>query len=404
MQPDSSADATTDAPSRKKNAASTTRRKKGSGGVKKVRDGVWRVDVEVDRDAVTGKRRRVSRTVNGTRSDAEVVAAKLKVADHEHRLVTGKTSARSVGAVMEKYLDAIESGTIEMAPSTVVTSRSAVRSMSNMVLADGRQFGSIRLSKLGWRDIEALYAAMKAAGRGTAWVRRCATVLSQSLEFGKKRGLLDSNPSRDAQRPRTKRTKPFSPTAEQIRDVISHVDGKDPELADMVRLLVSTGMRRGELLALRWEDIDLTATEVNVSAALVDGGKGVGIVRKATKTSDWRDIPLTSAACAVLERQRARQAEHEVSGRHGYVFAGDPYSGSEMRPDKLSERWSAMRGSSPITLQHIRHFAATAMLDAGESYRTVADILGNSESTLRLHYDGRNDVGKRQAITALELD
>jgi hypothetical protein len=43
------------------------------------------------------------------------------------------------------------------------------------------------------------------------------------------------------------------------------------------------------------------------------------------------------------------------------------------------------------------------MLDAGESYRTVADILGNSESTLRLHYDGRTDVGKRKAIVALEL-
>ncbi len=43
------------------------------------------------------------------------------------------------------------------------------------------------------------------------------------------------------------------------------------------------------------------------------------------------------------------------------------------------------------------------MLDAGESYRTVADILGNSEATLRLHYDGRNDTGKRKAIAALDL-
>ena len=94
VQPDSSADATSDAPSRKKNAVSTTRRKKGAGGVKKVRDGVRRVDVEVDRDAVMGKRRRVSRPVLGTRSDAEVVAAKLKVADHEHRLVRRKTSVR----------------------------------------------------------------------------------------------------------------------------------------------------------------------------------------------------------------------------------------------------------------------------------------------------------------------
>ena len=47
--------------------------------------------------------------------------------------------------------------------------------------------------------------------------------------------------------------------------------------------------------------------------------------------------------------------------------------------------------------------SATAMLDAGESYRTVAEILGNSEATLRLHYDGRTGIEKRKAITALEL-
>ena len=57
-----------------------------------------------------------------------------------------------------------------------------------------------------------------------------------------------------------------------------------------------------------------------------------------------------------------------------------------------------------VKLQELRHFAATAMLDVGESYRTVAKILGNSENTLRLHYDGRTDVGKRKAIQALEFD
>jgi integrase len=74
-----------------------------------------------------------------------------------------------------------------------------------------------------------------------------------------------------------------------------------------------------------------------------------------------------------------------------------------MRPDAVSNRWAAARGASEVNLQHLRHFAATAMLDAGESYRTVADILGNSESTLRLHYDGRTDIGKRKAIQALEF-
>jgi integrase len=86
-----------------------------------------------------------------------------------------------------------------------------------------------------------------------------------------------------------------------------------------------------------------------------------------------------------------------------YVFPAAFEGGTPMRPEALSNRWAVARGESAVTLQHLRHYAATTMLDAGESYRTVADILGNSESTLRLHYDGRTDVGKRHAIATLEL-
>ena len=59
--------------------------------------------------------------------------------------------------------------------------------------------------------------------------------------------------------------------------------------------------------------------------------------------------------------------------------------------------------SAVEALERPRHYAATAMPDAGESFRTVGDILGESESTLLFHYDGRTEVGKRRAISALEL-
>jgi integrase len=65
-------------------------------------------------------------------------------------------------------------------------------------------------------------------------------------------------------------------------------------------LLASTGMRTGEMLGLEWADVDLAAAEFHIAAAVTDGGPGVGIIRKATKRSDWRDVPLTSAAVAAL--------------------------------------------------------------------------------------------------------
>jgi hypothetical protein len=93
-------------------------RRRGSGGIFPIREGVWRVDVEVARDPITGRRRRASRTVVGTRDDAEVALARLKVADHERRLPAGGTKARSVRAAFQLYQQAVDVGLIELAPRT----------------------------------------------------------------------------------------------------------------------------------------------------------------------------------------------------------------------------------------------------------------------------------------------
>ena len=154
------------------------RRTRGSGGILQVGDRVWRVDVELPRDPVTGRRRRVSRTVRGSPKDAELALARLKVAGHERRLPSGGTNARSVSAAMELYQTTAESGSLELAPRTVTTSRSAIKVMGSMELPDGRKFGAIPLSRLTWQDVEHLYGAMRASGRGPDWIRRCATVLT----------------------------------------------------------------------------------------------------------------------------------------------------------------------------------------------------------------------------------
>jgi integrase len=381
------------------------RRERGSGGVRQLADSLWRIDIELERDTVTGRRRRVARNVHGSRAEAESALARLKVTADQKRLPASGTNARSVGAAMTLYIETAETGSLELSPKTITTSRSAVRVMSDTELADGRRFGGIRLSRLTWEDIEHLYAAMKRAGRGPDWIRRCGTVLTRSLELARKRGLIESNPSKDAVRPKSTRKKPFSPPADEVRAVLETAQARDPEVADFVVLLASTGMRTGELLGLQWEDVDFEAAEIHVAAAVTDGGPGVGIVRKPTKRSDWRDVPLTDAATSALRRQFERHKVYfgEVPPPRTYVFGAPADPRDPLRPDALSRRWTAARGSSPITMLHMRHFAATAMLDAGESYRTVAEILGNSEATLRLHYDGRTGIEKKKAISALEL-
>jgi hypothetical protein len=98
--------------------APPTRRPRGSGGLVEARPGVWKIDIEIGRDPVTGKRRRASGTAYGTIEDAEVELAQLKVADHDGRRPRPGTRARSVGAVLASYVEEAETGVIELAPKT----------------------------------------------------------------------------------------------------------------------------------------------------------------------------------------------------------------------------------------------------------------------------------------------
>lgn len=380
------------------------RRRRGSGGISLVRDGVWRVDVEISRDPVTGARRRISRQVRGSREDAEVALARLRVADHDGRRPRPGTRAQTVRAAMDAYVSEVEAGVIELAPKTVVTTRSARNTMCSTQLADGRVFGDIRLASLSWQDIEEMFRVMR-VGRSASWVRRSATVLSQGLERARKHGWIDHNPAKDAARPKMVRRKPQSPPSDEVRALIAQLAMGDEEIADAALLLAATGMRMGELLGLQWAEVDLLDETVHVAWAVTDGGPGVGVLRKPTKRSDWRDVPLTRAAIDALRRQRKRAEEtfQAPVARTHYVFAGRGGPDLPHRPDSFGDRFGSARGDSRITFLHLRHFTATTMLDAGEDYRTVADILGNSETTLRLHYDGRTNLDKRRAICAVDL-
>ncbi len=139
-------------------------------------DDIWRVDVEIARDPDTAASRAPSTArVRTPRSPSP----RLKVADHEKRLPTGGTNARSVAAAFQLYRQTIDAGLTELAPTTVLTVRSTAKIMLAVELPDGRRFGDIRLSRLNWHDIEYLYATRRGSGKSAAYIRRCATVLAR---------------------------------------------------------------------------------------------------------------------------------------------------------------------------------------------------------------------------------
>jgi integrase len=375
------------------------RRSRGSGTVAKRGHDRWFVQFDGPPDTVTGDRRRHSRTVHGTRADAEAALARLRVDVGGGTIPVG-TNARDVRAACELYMRDVRTE-----KNTQRTDRSAINRLCATILPGGTVVADLPLSRLDWQTIERIYDAWarEVSPQGRA---RYASTVSKVLEHAKRIGWITSNPAKEARRPRVPAHRPDVPDDADVRAALAAVRERDFLLYAYVLGLATIGCRRGELLAIKVEDLDLRRGVVSIRAALADGGPGTGIYYKATKRNDWRDVPLTEQIVEVLSElldQRRVAGEGTLALRpDSFVFSDDIEGLRWLRPDTTSQRWLAVRGASKVTLAMLRRYVATQLLDATNGdYRTVASITGNSEETLRRWYDAGPNLEKKAAIRNL---
>ena len=213
----------TGAPRAVRRSADRRRRMRGSGGVFPVRRGCLADRPRARPRLGDGSSTSGIENRGGDPREAEVALARLKVADHEKRLPSGGTKARSVAAAFEAYEQAVEVGLIQLAPSTAVTVRSAHRVMASVELLDGRSSARIRLSQLQpGRTSSGSTPQCARRVAGSAWIRRCATVLSRSLDLARKARRSSTPtpvPRRHLDPGRTFVTKPFAPGTADVKKV-----------------------------------------------------------------------------------------------------------------------------------------------------------------------------------------
>ena len=155
-------------------------------------------------------------------------------------------------------------------------------------------------------------------------------------------------------------------------------------------LAALTGMRRGELCALRWTNVDLERRELEVSRSVVVVPGG--LAEKGTKTDRSRRVALDEVGVALLILHKAkvddwgRQAEVVVPD-DAYVFSPLVDGSTPFRPDNVTGFFIRVRDSlelSNVRLHDLRHFTATQLIGAGVDVRTVAGRLGHSDPSLTL--------------------
>jgi integrase len=345
------------------------------GSITKTSAGTYRLVVDGPRRP-DGRRRYITRTHRGDRAGAEQTLARLLV---------------EVGAGQHIGIEATVSETVESwlhIATLGVSTRRDYRSAIDTHITP--RIGYYKVHQLRASHLDRLYRDLAASGLGPARIRRIHSIVSAALTQAVRWEWIARNPARDATPPEVRRTAVTAPTVDQVRAIIERADG---ELVTWLRLDASLGARRGEVCGLRWCDIDLDAREIRLPEAIVDGGPGIGIVRKATKTGVVRVVAIDDGTARALHTHRRMVLQRALASGvtlqdDGYVFSRDVAGLTPWRPDSVTKQFGQIRKAlgydSAITLRTLRHFVATQMLAAGVDPRTVAGRLGHAKPSTTL--------------------
>jgi integrase len=249
--------------------------------------------------------------------------------------------------------------------------------------------GRHKLKSLTPAHVRGLYREKLDSGLSPRTVQYIHVTLNKALKQAVADGLIPRNVAAAVKppRPTKKEITPLSP--EEARTFLDAASGDDLEA--LYVLAVSTGMRQGELLGLKWEDVDLEAGTLQVRRALSQTKDGPAFTPPKSAKSRRR-IKLTGGGVTALKRHRKRQLEErmECGGLwqdHGLVFPNA--TGGPMRPWTLTGgsflRVLRRAGLPESTRFHdLRHTCATLLLSRGAHVKLVQELLGHATISITL--------------------
>ncbi len=245
-------------------------------------------------------------------------------------------------------------------------------------------FGTHTLDRIGRREIEAFITYMTRSGRSTKTTRNALGILHSIFEYARREEWIQSNPCTLVDKPRMHENDPdihfLEP--EEVEALLRGVPDDDLGRVERPMYLAAamTGMRQGELLALRWRDIDWPARRVRIRRSFVRGEFGTP---KSKRSS--RSVPLADRLAGELDR-----LHQETPYRHDdeLVFA-HPHTGKPIDRSKLLKRFKAAlrrEGVRAVRFHDLRHTFGTRMAAQGVPMRALQEMMGHRDFKTTLIY------------------
>ncbi len=370
------------------------------GTIQETRPGVWRLRVVVGYRP-DGQPRQASRTVHGTRRVAQSQLAKL-VAEVENGNPP-MIGAMTLASYLERWMDHVRA---HRQPDT--TRNYAVRCRRFSA-----EIGGVRLDKLRVQQLDEVYRRWVAAGMAPSTLRGYHAVLGAALSQAVKWDLVPRSVAPLATLPTVDGRRMSVPDADTVRLLIKESEESDPVLSAAIMLAALTGCRRGELLGLRWSDVDRDRMVLHVERSVKREEEGRVLRIGPTKTHQNRRVSLDPVTLAVigthLERAKRWAADALVTlDADGYILTEDPTGTTPMPPDTLTHRFSRLArrlGLASLRFHDLRHSVATTLLGAGYDLAIVAGRLGHRDPTitLRVYAHALEERDRQAAVTLGQL-
>ena len=345
------------------------KRANGEGSIFKRKDGTWSAELSYRDDYGALKRR----TVYG-RTQADV---RTKFRDARERIESGapvRDASLTVASWLEDWITkSLAASDRKQATKDLYATIARTHLVPTV--------GTIPLGRLRPSDVEALIVAKRDAGLSASTVRTIYTVLRAALDIASRDGLLRSNPAAAVRRPGVERRDAPHLTVEQAHVLLDAVRGD--RLESLFRLMLATGLRRGEALALHWSDVDLDVGQLRVRWTLSRTSQGLQLDEPKTDKSR-RTVPLPRSAVETLRAHRGRQEDERRAAAGTWRDGGLVFTteiGTPLEPRNVLRRFEQLAqraGLLGVHLHTLRHSAASFLLAAGTHTKVVQEHLGHA--------------------------
>jgi len=334
-----------------------------------------RLDV---RDAATGRRKRRWHSFAGTKREAQTECARLiSELSGGTYLEPNKTT---VAQFLDRWLNDIK---FKVAPRTHERYAEIVR--KNLVPA----LGAVLLTKLQPMQISNAYAMALSNGRrdrrgglSPSTVRYMHVILKAAMRQAVRWQMLARNPVDAVDPPKIERSAMTTYDLAQTADLIDATRGT--RMTATVMLAVLCGLRRGEIAALRWRNVNLGAAQLAVTESAEQTRAGVRY--KQPKSGRGRTVALSARVVSELRTHRVQQAEELL--KLGVPLTDDTFviaqaDGSPLQPRTITHQWHLLlakhKALPPIRFHDLRHAHATHMLSSGVHPKIASERLGHSK-------------------------